>query len=295
MEFVSYKVSKDVSIMIDNIMTYKKVYHRLQSIIHPRNLKAALLSMQNLAVKDICIGEGLFTNLDYNTKTKNVIEVVNIYKSYDHVFQPLLDCTDHPTFLDVEYFILETHRKIMIGLHPDAGRLSTSTRLTTFNKSTFIYPQFMTAELAYQSLLTLTDKYNQIIRHLLTESDEHEMILTTFKCAAMLWNTLLGLHVFNDGNGRLARILTAYCLATVTPFVGSLTQFMHQEIFIGKTGLHNRTVCLQSEYIMCDYQSVNLTMAFLQQRPYELFETIVSSYCTMWKTFISLIIKDVDI
>ena len=61
------------------------------------------------------------------------------------------------------------------------------------------------------------DRHN-IYMDLVKDMNTEEKVPYIFKCAAWLLFTVVDIHPFVDGNGRLCRLLANYVLSLITPF-----------------------------------------------------------------------------
>ena len=107
----------------------------------------------------------------------------------------------------------------------------------------------------------MVDRYNALIVHIKHISDPSKKLLCVYKCGAWLLFRLVSLHPFSDGNGRLARLLCAYCLCVETPFLTAV-DFDRNQDFLDAV--------------------VN---ARINGHPVELTRLLIKSSWTMWHLF----------
>ena len=122
-----------------------------------------------------------------------------------------------------EQNLLESHRILMTGLIPYAGRYRDSEAMTHTSRGMFYY---VPANRVQQELQTLVDAFNdRIMASSLSVSD-------LFSMSASFLNAFLAIHPFADGNGRVGRLWVSYILFRCFPFVFSIP-FGLRDAYIG--------------------------------------------------------------
>lgn len=141
--------------------------------------------------------------------------LTNIAKSESDVeLKGLLECS----------ILQEVHKRIFEGLklpffYTPSGKFSNERRFTQFRgeEYEYLYPPDMNDAVAI-----LLDRYNSLFTYVKSETDELTSLYDLFKTCAVLVFEFLDLHPFSDGNGRLAQLLSNYCLSIYTPFCVSI-------------------------------------------------------------------------
>ena len=117
----------------------------------------------------------------------------------------------------------ETHRLILqnipqpVGL-TKPGEMSNTPRVTKFKGEIYHYANPDDME---STVINLLDKYNFLYDSCIKEKgglNEDINVYSLLKTCSWFLFELLDLHPFSDGNGRLCRILSSYCLSKLNPF-----------------------------------------------------------------------------
>ena len=112
--------------------------------------------------------------------------------------------------------VLQAHRKLTVGLIDRPGKLRNEhTYAGTPGGGKFYYdpPQLVSC-----SLDVIIELYNALLSDLTDEQDSPNFSRKLFNLAALLFVKLVTVHPFEDGNGRLCRLLVNHVLSAVTPF-----------------------------------------------------------------------------
>ena len=135
----------------------------------------------------------------------------------------LMNCSSGPLS---EELIKRVHRTLMNNLHKKDKKIISAGEYRSCPMSADVDHDFIKYEDVPQSMSDLVKQYNQ------KQGSEHHI----FELAGWLLIKMLHIHPFEDGNGRLSRLLWCYSLQKdglpfpITPFPGSkkaYTQYIH--------------------------------------------------------------------
>lgn len=157
--------------------------------------------------------------------------------------------------IEVTTCIQESHGILMKGLMDKSqtppGQFSTKPRKTIFDNKAFIYPHFLLEEIVFEAVLTVITQYNEIMMFEIPKLQHDEpKIEMTLKSATLLLFGFLTLHLFADGNGRLARLLYSHCLSNFCPFQTSIYNVFSpstRDDYLRALDLRRKSLILQQE------------------------------------------------
>ena len=165
-------------------------------------------------------------------KTKEVLETEAQYKALSWLRTMAEEEKENNPDYDIlglmEVSILKKLHKILMKdlIDPNdmtpAGCFSVRERHTTYKGQTHHYPQKNSEEEWFKEIGTLLDRYNALVQNVKYTDNKEERLLQLFKCASYLLFSLVSLHPFSDGNGRLCRLLASYTLGILTPFASPI-------------------------------------------------------------------------
>ncbi|XP_023232963.1 uncharacterized protein LOC111632694 [Centruroides sculpturatus] len=172
--------------------------------------------------------------------SRKEVETANVAKAVltlqNRVNEEKDDCKG---LLEIDECILGIHRILLTGLDDQlmtpAGKFSQFLRSAEYNGEVHFYPRFGSQEEARDAVQLCLDRYNELFSEISKQKKQnlHLFVSQIFKLSSYLLFTLISLHPFGDGNGRLCRLLANYCLSTMTPFPSPIynvyTPSMHED------------------------------------------------------------------
>ena len=167
-------------------ITSKIADWKMRYVYNTDRIEGNPLTMQD--VKTIITTGGL--NVEKNKKA--VLETVNSRTALDNIFD-----TTHELTLD---FIKNIHLATQLGLDPDAGKYKTSENCIT-DDAGHVMDNTTPVEFVEKRMGSLINWYN-----------ENKKKLHPFVLATIIHNQFVYIHPFNDGNGRVARLLFNFVL-----------------------------------------------------------------------------------
>ncbi|KAK7462490.1 hypothetical protein BaRGS_00038459 [Batillaria attramentaria] len=209
--------------------------------------------------------------------SKEQLETLNLLNAWQYLWDIVTKCRQEDPFslglIDVDECVKGLNRIVLKGIslngRTKGGQFSTEHRVTTYKGEVHEYPFFESEEAAYDAVLLITDRYNELVSQIRNLSDSVEKLTLLYKCAAWLLFELVSLHPFSDGNGRVCRLLCSYCLSVVTPF---------------PTPVHSVFSCqVQEDYI----NAIVKARSSEKRQPVDLTCLLVESSWTAWKLFIA--------
>ena len=277
--------------MLTDILSFRILFEKVKLRLDAGQLKQLENYMLTSFLVEMQRGEDVgFKNYDKTLELINnsasivlsdrkTLETVNLYNAFRFIHTEIK--TDHELgLLEIDYFILKLHHHLMTGLISETGEFCTNVRYTTYNQVRHVYPTFSSTCLARESLITVVDKLNILVTEVKSISDTRARMASMFKFSSLLLSSLLSLHLFSDGNGRVCKMLTAYVLLLVSPFMspcsGSRDNYIQQVIAARKDiNLLPRVNTLQDARM--------LGIQVLTQKPIGLCSILLESNWYMWK------------
>ena len=151
-------------------------------------------------------------------------ETVNLINAYESLLEKIKseERTSDYGLLEVG-LLKETHRLILQNIPQPGGltkpgEMSNKPRVTEFKGEIYHYANPDDME---STVINLLDKYNFLYDSCIKEKggpNEDIDVYSLLKTCSWFLFELLDLHPFSDGNGRLCRILSSYCLSKLNPF-----------------------------------------------------------------------------
>lgn len=218
---------------------------------------------------------------------KSEQETLNLCRAYLHIKKEIDEAdADSIGYIDLESCVQQVHKIAMKRILPDPGKFCENKRLAKFRGETHEYPRFTSQAIAEESLMTLIDKYNWIVRDLRhNKLSDDKAVEWSFKCASLFLFALLTLHPFSDGNGRVARLLASYSMWTHCPFMTPIYNVFSsscegdyvQALVDARHGLE-----LKSE-LSTKEDAREAAVRTLKQAPSDLCAMLIESNWAMWR------------
>ena len=145
---------------------------------------------------------------------KGVLETVNTLKALLYIEE--LNKDMQGTGLITVQQILELHRTLMDGLHPNCGEIrKTTVYVNTRDGETYYYTH---PDIVEAKLYGVIDRHNYHMEELRNSKlPLKEKLVYLIKCAAWLLFNFVDTHPFGDGNGRTCRLLAGYTMLVLVP------------------------------------------------------------------------------
>lgn len=140
------------------------------------------------------------------------LETMNTYSAMEMLAKKVAKEMEGTGLLTVQR-VCDVHKILLQGLHPNNGNIRDSSVYTQYNGEYHFYPPPHIAQMRFYALI---DRHNIFINQLDVTSEDY--VLDMFKCAARLLFEFVDAHPFNDGNGRMCRLLANHVLSHITPF-----------------------------------------------------------------------------
>jgi fido (protein-threonine AMPylation protein) len=236
---------KNIDIMIQDISQFQIQWDSLKKEQYKKQLEKIQEEMLINFILHLNKGEGIGTKDQASTqralrkykqldKTKVIstqeMESINIYKAWNKLVilinKDKKDEAKNRGLLDIDW-VKQLHIILMTGIidnniNTAPGLFSISPRFTCYKGKEHKYPHFKNEKEWFDALQPILDHYNALVEglkaKLITPSSRIEGITKLFKLAAWLLHSVISLHPFSDGNGRLCRLLASYVLTLICPF-----------------------------------------------------------------------------
>ena len=112
--------------------------------------------------------------------------------------------------------VLEAHRRLTAGLIECPGEFRNEDVYAGVSGGGKFYPD--APHLLSSSFNTVIELYNALLSDLVEECEAPDVTKSLHNLAALLFVQLVTVHPFDDGNGRVFRLLANHVLSAVTPF-----------------------------------------------------------------------------
>lgn len=112
--------------------------------------------------------------------------------------------------------VLEAHRLLMVGLIDRPGKIRDEEVYTGVPGGGKFY--FDAPSLLHSSFETLIELCNALLSDLEDAWNAPDIVTRLYNLAALLFVQLVTMHPFDDGNGRVSRLLVNHVLSAITPF-----------------------------------------------------------------------------
>ena len=214
-------------------------------------------------------------------KNKDEQELHNLVTVYLELHN-LTDAVDiDKKYLMTPDYIKEIHQKLVLNIDTRGGKFSTTCRFARYNGIVYKYPEFFTIDIAHSAIQTICDHYNIMVENIKNGSDsslEH-----IFKCAAVFLFSLSNLHPFNDGNGRLGRLLCSYFLKITSPFPTPIFNMYSKKSDYIQALINPKSDIQTDVKVTSIIQAKQIAMNLLSCEPVDLTLLIIESNWFMWQ------------
>ena len=161
---------------------------------------------------------------DTRNMEKEKKETINTYKAMKR-FEEIRKEMEDEGLLTVQ-LLCDVHGILLQGLHQNCGKVRTCDVYTNWHDGVHYYPK---ADRIEELFLALVDRHNIYMEaRKKLENTSNEYTIHIFKCASRLLFEFVDTHPFNDGNGRMCRLLANYVVSLITPFPVSLYHTYHK-------------------------------------------------------------------
>ena len=227
-----FPISKDTVRKVYEVVEFVKSFEATTEARKSFCTQHFALTMAVKYVYNLNIGERIGTQTEEGTKeiidrllsrksnaqepslSKEQQETQNTYLGLKRLGE-LHNEMEHTGLLTVSV-IYEVHETLMKGLKEaeKCGWLRENEVYTNWDGGQHYYPPPDKVEDLFYRAIDRHNIYIDFVKDMNTE----EKVPFIFKCAAWLLFTVVDIHPFVDGNGRLCRLLANYVLSLITPF-----------------------------------------------------------------------------
>ena len=144
---------------------------------------------------------------------------INVYETLTRFFKLHEEMKNTGT-LTVQ-IICDFHRVLMDNIHKEserAGKIRLGDAYVTWNDDHYVYPKPMQAEQMFYACIDHHTRHMKQYERLAESGPSVESFSYLFRCAASLLFDFVDAHPFDNGNGRMCRLLANYVMTLITPF-----------------------------------------------------------------------------
>ena len=232
-------------------------------------------------------------------------EAINLLHGYCHLKTeikriPKDERLDYLGILDVEVCIKRCHEILMKDVMDKKktfpGKFSVLPRTAEFKGKLYHYPCYKTEDVANDAIQAIVDQYNKMLHEISNDKSKRNKLENSFKCASVLLFGFLTLHLFADGNGRLARLLCSHCLNVFSPFPTAIYNVFSpstRDDYITAIVNARKNLKLSSDQIEFSSDAIREALLILEQKPADLCSLIIESSWFTWRHFLRKIGEDI--